>query len=117
MACASRPGGGQTDRDTIGTKRRSNQMSPTRPNTIRELLAGLVAGALAGVVLAGATVGIAAAASPIQGAVVNGTLEISGSDAGERIALRLNASADRLQVDAGDNDSADLEFSLGSFAS
>ena len=51
---------------------------------------------------------------PVKAAVVNGTLVVSGTPSVDRIALRLSRThPNRLQVDVGDNGSADREFSLG----
>jgi hypothetical protein len=58
-----------------------------------------------------------AAASPsAQATVVDGTLRIAGGPTAERIALRLSAlDPSQLQIDLGDDGSADQSFALGTF--
>ena len=56
-------------------------------------------------------------ASTVRAAVSGGTLVVTGTPARDRIALRLSrAHPNRLQVDIGDNGSADLSFRLATFA-
>ena len=82
----------------------------------RRLVAAAGASALALLLLLATAPSPAAAASTVKAAVVNGTLVVSGTPARDRIALRLSRThPNRLQVDVGDNGSADHEFSLGSF--
>ena len=58
----------------------------------------------------------AAAAPSVKAAVDDGTLHITGSPLAERIALRLDAlDPNRLQVDVGDDGSADQAFELSAF--
>src|SRR4051812_22762113 len=58
-----------------------------------------------------------AAASIVQAAVVRGTLVVTGTPSSDRIALRRSRiHPSRLQVDFGDNGTADRTFALGSFA-
>ena len=47
--------------------------------------------------------------------MTNGTLTIAGSQTADRIALRLSADASQLQVDVGDDGSADATFGLDTF--
>jgi RTX calcium-binding nonapeptide repeat (4 copies) len=91
----------------------------TRKTLMTEVLrrrkASLGASALAVLVLAvGAT---PAAASPTAHAsVANGTLHIAGGRSAEQIALRVSApGSNLLQVDLGDNGSAEFTFDLGTF--
>ena len=57
------------------------------------------------------------AASTVRTTVVRGTLVVTGTPSADRIALRLSRTLPRrLQVDLGDNGSADRTFTLGSFA-
>ncbi len=80
--------------------------------TRKTLLGGVALAALAASIAAPA-----AAAAPTLGATVtDGTLRISGSRSSDRIALRVS-SVDRtqLQVDVGNNGSADRTFDLGTF--
>jgi Ca2+-binding RTX toxin-like protein len=64
-----------------------------------------------------ASIAVPVAASPIAKAdVSDGTLRVSGSPFGEQIALRLNAlNPNQLQVDVGDDGSADFTFDLSTF--
>jgi hypothetical protein len=80
--------------------------------TRKTLLGGVALAALAASIAAP----VAAAEPALTASVADGTLRIVGSPFSERIALRLSA-ADRtqLQVDVGDNGSADRTFDLGTF--
>jgi len=71
-----------------------------------------------GVSVIAASIAGPVAASPAFGASVDdGTLRISGGPFAERIALRLSAlDPNQLQVDLGDDGSADLTFALATFA-
>ena len=67
-------------------------------------------------IAASIAVPVAAAAPTVTAEVTNGTLTITGSQAADRIALRLSkADANQLQVDVGDDGSADATFDLGTF--
>jgi len=69
------------------------------------------------VILLAISPGRVSAASTVQAAVVRGTLVVTGTPSADRIALRLSRTLPRrLQVDFGDNGSADRTFRLGSFA-
>ena len=60
--------------------------------------------------------GPAAAAPTATAGVTNGTLEISGGPLAQKIALRLNAlDPSQLQVDFGDDGSADHSFAVDTF--
>jgi hypothetical protein len=75
-------------------------------------------GASALAVLALAIGAIPAAASPIAKASVtdDGTLRVSGGPSAERIALRLSGlDRNKLQVDLGDDGSADFAFDISTF--
>jgi hypothetical protein len=77
--------------------------------------ASIAASALALVVLAAAAAP-AAAAPALRAAVDDGTLRITGSPQGEQVALRLSAlDRNQLQVDFGDDGSAEFSFDLGTF--
>ena len=67
--------------------------------------------------IAGATIApIAAAAPSARAEVDDGTLRITGSPLAENIALRISAlDRNQLQVDFGDNGSADRTFDLSTF--
>jgi Ca2+-binding RTX toxin-like protein len=50
----------------------------------------------------------------VRAAVKHGTLNVTGSDGGQQVALRLKANdPSTIQVDAGDNGSADFSFASG----
>ena len=83
----------------------------------RRLAAAAGAIALALLLLLAARPSPAAAASTVNAAVVNGTLVVSGTPSRDRIAFRLSRThPNRLQVDVGDNGTADHEFRLRSFS-
>ena len=67
-------------------------------------------------IAASIAVPVAAAAPTARAEVTGGTLTITGSQAPDRIALRLSATdANQLQVDIGDDGSADATFDLSTF--
>ncbi len=66
-------------------------------------------------IAAAIAVPVAAAAPSVTAEVTNGTLTIAGSQAADRIALRLSADATQLQVDVGDDGSSDAAFDLAAF--
>jgi Ca2+-binding RTX toxin-like protein len=75
------------------------------------------ASALALVVLAMTATSVAAG-SAIEASVDAGTLRITGSASADRIALRLSAAdSNQLQVDVGDDGTADFTFDRGTFDS
>ena len=93
-----------------------NTYQRAEPGVDRRLMAAAGASALALLLLLATTPSPAAAASTVRAAVVRGTLVVSGTPARDRIALRLSrAHPNRLQVDVGDNGSADHEFKLAAF--
>jgi Ca2+-binding RTX toxin-like protein len=93
-------------------------MTSTEDNTNRRpkrrfhLPAAVVALALSGLVVA--VPAYASASGKVEGvraAVKHGTLNVTGSDGGQQVALRLKAGdASTIQVDAGDDGSADFTF-------
>ena len=87
----------------------------SRPKRRFHLPAAVVALALAGV--AAAVPASASASGKVDGiraAVNHGTLNVTGSDGGQQVALRLKAGdTSTIQVDAGDNGSADFSFASG----
>jgi Ca2+-binding RTX toxin-like protein len=87
---------------------------PIRPSIRRRSLAGmLTAGAL---LAAGAGLAADQAAAAGTARVANGTLIVSGDRAPDRIALRLEPGvATSLQVDFGDDGSADATFDRATF--
>ncbi len=86
--------------------------------TLRQTLVALVATfATVVILLAIAPAHAGAASSTVRAVVARGTLVITGTPSPDRIALRLSRTLPRrLQVDVGDNGSADRTFALGSFA-
>jgi hypothetical protein len=79
----------------------------TRKGSLAVALAAIAAAAIAP---------NAAAAPSVKATVDDGTLRITGSPLAERIALRLDAlDPNRLQVDVGDDGSADETFDLSAF--
>jgi hypothetical protein len=92
-------------------------MTPTTSNGRRRVLASVGASVLATLVLAGTAGSVAAESPTVTGAVVDGTLQITGSQVRDTIVLRLAAlDPTQLQVDVGDDGSADLAFALATFA-
>ena len=90
------------------------------PRTLRDVRRSLPAsiGASLAVVALVVTAMPAAAAPTVQATVGGGTLHISGSPSADRIALRLSAAdPNLLQVDVGDDGSADFTFDRGTFES
>jgi Ca2+-binding RTX toxin-like protein len=82
----------------------------SRPGRFR-LPAAVAALALAGVVAAlPAYASGGGKVSGVRAAVKHGTLNVTGSDGGQQVALRLNGAGNQIQVDAGDNASADFSF-------
>ena len=81
--------------------------------TRKTLLGGVALAALAASIAAAP---VAAAAPALRATVTDGTLRISGSPFSDRIALRLSpVDRTQLQVDVGNNGSADRTFDLGTF--
>jgi RTX calcium-binding nonapeptide repeat (4 copies) len=79
------------------------------------LPATIGASAVALVVLALAATPVAAGTA-VEAGVADGTLRISGGPTPDRIALRLSAAdANQLQVDVGDDGTADFTFDRGTF--
>ena len=75
------------------------------------LVASAVAVAAAIAVAAGIEAAQANAASPVRAKLEHGALRITGGDASDKIALRLNtASSEVLEVDVGDDGSAEFSF-------
>jgi Ca2+-binding RTX toxin-like protein len=81
--------------------------------TRKTLLSGVALAALATSIAAAP---VAAAAPSLSATVADGTLRITGSPLSERIALRLSpVDRTQLQVDVGDDGSADDSFDLSTF--
>ena len=91
--------------------------NPRAARAVRgRLAAPFGATALALVVLA-MTATTVAAGSAVEASVDAGTLRITGSPSPDRIALRLSAAdSNQLQVDVGDDGTADFSFDRGTFA-
>jgi hypothetical protein len=97
-------------------------MSPTIANhprvelDARRSLISFIAAGLVAVILLALTTNPVAAASTVKASVVDGTLVVKGTPSRDRIALRVSkAHPNRLQIDIGDNGSADLTFRLRTF--
>lgn len=85
----------------------------SRPRRFR-LPAAVAALALAGVVAA--LPAYASGGGKVRGvraAAKHGALKVRGSDGGQNVALRLNGAGNEIQVDAGNNGSADFSFAAG----
>ena len=92
----------------------------TRPRTrvAAQALLGAAAGALTGALVLALLVGTGAARAAAAGfsaGIVGGTLEVQGSSASERIALRLSPGGGQLLIDVGDDGSAERSFDLATF--
>jgi hypothetical protein len=77
-----------------------------------------VIGAIFALALAALVVAAQATASNkvdgVRAAIKHGTLNVNGGDGGQQVAVRLQAGdPSRIQVDAGDDSSADFSFALG----
>ena len=83
----------------------------------RQTLVALAAAVAVVVILLAIAPARVAAASTVNAAVVRGTLVVTGTPSADRVALRLSRTLPRrLQVDIGDNGSADRTFALGAIA-
>ncbi len=78
----------------------------------RKTMLGAVALAALGASIAGP---VAAAAPTLDATVADRTLSVSGGPLPEQIALRLSLDRTQLQVDLGDDGSADHAFDLATF--
>ena len=97
----------------------SNRTTSTRRDEAvgRQTLVAFGAAFAVVVILLAISPGRVAAASTVHADVVRGTLVVTGTTSADRVALRLSRTLPkRLQLDIGDNGSADLTFTLGSFA-
>jgi hypothetical protein len=84
-----------------------------RPGQRFRLPAAVAALALASLVVA-APAYASGQVNGVRAAVKHGTLNVNGSDGGQQVALRLKADdSSTIQVDAGDNGSADFSFARG----
>jgi Ca2+-binding RTX toxin-like protein len=90
----------------------NNHIQLTSSRAVRLAASALAMAAAAGIVAAQAS-----AAPPVKAKLAHGVLRIKGSDASDRIALRLKAGEPCvLQVDVGDNGSADFSFARAKIA-
>ena len=80
--------------------------------TRKTLLGGVALAAMAASIAAAP---VAAAEPGLRATVTDGTLRVAGGPASEKIALRLSPDRTQLQVDLGDNGSADRTFDLRTF--
>src|SRR5262245_17989593 len=87
--------------------------STTRPKWLIQLGAALAAIALAALAVATHS-NASAKVNGVRAAVKHGTLNVTGSDGGQQVALRLKAAdPGTIQVDAANNGSADFSFASG----
>src|SRR5262245_51164337 len=91
-------------------------MTSTRKARVRRV--GLAAGVATALGLAGVAMASSAGAAPSPSAsVAYDTLTVTGTNAGERLALRLQAGAPGvLEVDFGDDGSAEFSFDRATFS-
>jgi Ca2+-binding RTX toxin-like protein len=85
--------------------------TPTTSNSsaLRFFAIGVLV-ALAAALIAAADSYASGKVDGVRAAVNHGTLNVTGSDGGQQVALRLNGAGTQIQVDAGDNSSADFSF-------
>jgi hypothetical protein len=81
----------------------------SRPKRRLHLSAAVAATALAALVVAAPSYG-GGKVNGVRAAVKHGTLNVTGSDGGQQVALRLNGAGNQIQVDAGNDGSADFSF-------
>jgi hypothetical protein len=87
--------------------------SSTRPTWLIQLGVAVAAIALAALAVA-AHSSASSKVNGVRAAVKHGSLNVTGSDGGQQVALRLKANdPSTIQVDAGDNGSADFSFARG----
>ena len=103
---------------TTTTKNESEDMtspginSSTRPKWLIQLGAALAAIALVALVAAHSSA--SGKVHGVRAAAKHGTLNVTGSDGGQQVALRLKAGdSSTIQVDAGNDGSADFSFASG----
>jgi hypothetical protein len=103
--------------DSIRLARRTTMTATSSPTGVPRRRPGLIAPtALALLALGVAVVPATAAPAPTAAVLQDGTLRISGSPLAERLALRLSAlSGALLEVDFGDDGSADFTFDVATF--
>jgi RTX calcium-binding nonapeptide repeat (4 copies) len=88
--------------------------SDSQPRRRFHLPAAVVALALVGVVAAvPASASASGKVNGVRAAVNHGKLNVTGSDGGQQVALRLNGAGTQIQVDAGNDGSADFSFASG----
>jgi hypothetical protein len=85
--------------------------NPRQTRPIYSIAAAAVLTALAALVLA-ISAGAHGKVDGIRAKLKHGTLRVQGGNGGQKVALRLNGDRSRIQVDAGDNGSADFTFDL-----
>jgi len=91
--------------------------NPRAARAVRGRLPAPIGASGLALVLLAMTATSVAAGSAVEASVDAGTLRIAGSPSADRIALRLSAAdANQLQVDAGDDGTADFTFDRGAFA-
>jgi Ca2+-binding RTX toxin-like protein len=88
----------------------STNSRPTRPY---HLITAVVALALAALAVAAHSSAKSNKVDGVRAAIKHGTLNVKGGDGGQQVALRLSGDQSRIQVDAGDDGSADFSFDRG----
>src|SRR5262245_58883260 len=101
---------GVTSQPKEGTQMRSPQSIDSRPTWRLGMIAIGVLATLAAALIATAQSYGGGKVSGVRAALKHGTLNVTGSDGGQQLALRLNGAGNQIQVDAGNNDSADFSF-------
>ena len=87
--------------------------SNSRPTRPFHLITAVAALALAALLVASHSSAKSNKVDGVRAATKHGTLNVKGGDGGQQVALRLKAGdSSRIQVDAGDNGSADVQIAL-----
>ena len=96
----------------VANNRKGIKMTtPTTSNSsaLRFFAIGVLV-ALAAALIAAADSYASVKVDGVRAAVNHGTLNVTGSNGGQQVAVRLNGAGNQIQVDAGDNSSADFSF-------
>jgi Ca2+-binding RTX toxin-like protein len=92
----------------------TTRITNSRPTWPFHLTAAVVALALAASVVAAHSSASNHKVDGVRAAIKHGTLNVTGGDGGQQVAVRLKAGdASTVQVDAGDDGSADFSFARG----
>jgi Ca2+-binding RTX toxin-like protein len=85
----------------------------SRPKRPLYLIAATVALVLAALAVAAVSSAKTSKVNGVRAAIKHGKLNVTGGDQANNVALRLNGDQSRIQVDVGDNGSADFSFASG----